>query len=187
MRPLVTPEEMALADQAAIEAGTPVEVLMDRAGRAVARVVMQVAGARYGKTVTLLCGKGNNGGDGFVAARVLRAEGLAVRCLSVGEIEAVSGAARHHLDRLRARGVSVRAFSPDHVEGSDVVVDAIFGTGFRGRPDGVAESAIDSINSAGCPVVSIDIPSGVNAMNGSVRSEERRVGKEWRSRWSQDN
>ena len=168
MRPLVTPEEMALADQAAIDAGTTVEVLMERAGRAVARVVMQVAGARYGNTVTLVCGRGNNGGDGFVAARILRGQGMGVRCLSVGDISAASGAARHHLELLLARGISVRSLSPGDVKGSDVVVDAIFGTGFRGRPEGAAESAIDAINSAGCPVVSIDIPSGVNATNGSV-------------------
>lgn len=168
MRPLVTPEEMALADQAAVDAGTPVEVLMERAGGAVARVVMQVAGARYGKTVTLVCGKGNNGGDGFVAARILRAQGLGVRCLSVGDISDASGAARHHLELLRTRGIATRALSPGDVGGSDVVVDAIFGTGFRGRPEGVAETAIDAINSAGCPVVSIDIPSGVNATTGAV-------------------
>lgn len=168
MRPLVTPDEMAMADQAAVDAGTPVEMLMERAGRAVARVVLQVAGGRYGKTVTLVCGKGNNGGDGFVAARILRAEGVRVRCLFVGQIDEVSGAARHHLDLLLGRGVSVGTFARDALEGSDVVVDALFGTGFRGRPEGPAEDAIDTINSAVCPVVSVDIPSGVNGRTGAV-------------------
>ena len=72
---------MAAADEATIASGTPGFVLMERAGRAVARATVTLAGHRYGSRVAIVCGKGNNGGDGFVAARVLHREGVAVRCL----------------------------------------------------------------------------------------------------------
>ena len=168
MRPLVTPDEMAAADAATIRAGTPAEVLMERAGKGVARVAIELVGGRYGRRVTVVCGKGNNGGDGFVAARVLRAQGLSVKCLSVGEVEGAQGAARHHLDALKARGVTPMRFHPDAIEGSDLVIDAMFGTGFRGRAEGDAAEAIAAIDAAGCPVVAVDIPSGVNGATGEV-------------------
>lgn len=171
MRPLVTPSEMAAADKATIEAGTPAEVLMERAGKAVARVAIELVGGRYGRQVAVICGKGNNGGDGFVAARALRAEGLSVRCLSVGDVGGLEGAARHHLEGLKARGVTPKPFHPDAIEGSDLVIDALFGTGFRGRVEGRAAQAITAIDTAGCPVVAVDIPSGVNGTTGGVDGE----------------
>ena len=167
MRPLVTPEEMASADKEAIDSGTPVEVLMERAGRAVARIAIQLAGGRYGRRATVVCGKGNNGGDGFVAARVLRSEGLSVRCSFVGDIDEVRGAARDHLDALTTK-VDVGPFRSDILEGSDVVIDALFGTGFRGRAEAVEAEAIAAMNAAGCPIVAVDIPSGVNGETGEV-------------------
>ena len=147
MRPLVSPEEMRLADEAAIAAGTPAEVLMDRAGRAVARSVLQVAGARYGKKVAVVCGKGNNGGDGFVAARVLRGEGLRVTCALVFDRGEAKGPARHHLGLLERSGCRVVPFRPELLE-VDVIVDAIFGTGFIGEPTGAARAALDAITHA---------------------------------------
>lgn len=168
MRPLVTPDEMAAADEATIRAGVPAEVLMERAGKAVARVAIDLAGGRYGHRVAVICGKGNNGGDGFVAARVLRAEGLSVRCLSVGDIDAVQGAARSHLDALRTRGVTLTPFHAGAIEGSDLVIDALFGTGFRGTAEGAASEAITAINAGGSPVIAVDIPSGVNGTTGTV-------------------
>lgn len=175
MRSLVTPEEMAAADKAAIEAGTPAEVLMERAGKAVARAAIELVGGRYGRRVTVVCGKGNNGGDGSVAARVLRSEGMSVRCLWVGDIDGVEGAAKLHLDALRSRGVIPVPFDPRAIEGSDLVIDALFGTGFHGRAEGDPAAAIAAINSAGCPVVSIDIPSGVNGSTGAVEGEAVRA------------
>ena len=142
MRPLVTPEEMASFDRAAIDAGTAVEVLMERAGRAVARAVIQVAGGRYGKRAAVVCGKGNNGGDGFVAARVLYEAGLRVECLTVFDPAEARGAPRHHLDLLRSTGCPLRPFSPQSLRRADVIVDAIFGTGFRGKPEGDPGRAI---------------------------------------------
>jgi ADP-dependent NAD(P)H-hydrate dehydratase / NAD(P)H-hydrate epimerase len=184
VRPLVTPEQMAAFDRAAIEAGTPVEVLMERAGRAVARTVVPIAGGRYGKRIVVVCGKGNNGGDGFVAARVLYEAGLKVDCLTVFDPAEARGAAARHLDRLRATGCSVKPFSRKIVRRADVIVDAIFGTGFRGTPEGDPGRAIRELGElrlgegvledestgeilAGPPVwprpqiVAIDVPSGL--------------------------
>jgi hydroxyethylthiazole kinase-like uncharacterized protein yjeF len=168
MRPLLTPEQMGRADAATIAAGTPGAVLMERAGRAVARATIGVAGGRYGRRAAIVCGKGNNGGDGFVAARVLRREGIGVRCLFVGDPSKVSGDAAYHLDLMRKGRVPVEPFEPDRLGGADVIVDALFGTGFRGTVTGKAAQAIAAMNDHASPVVAIDIPSGVNGGTGSV-------------------
>ena len=163
---------MAAADRAAVDSGIPQATLMERAGRAVARAVIRLAGGRYGKRVAVVCGKGNNGGDGFVAARVLRREGLAVRCLAVGDVFSTQGAAADKLDELKKAGQGVEGFALDGLEGVDVVVDAIFGTGFRGRAEGDAARAIEAIVDAtyqtGVKVVAVDIPSGVDGLTGAT-------------------
>lgn len=141
MRPLVTPEEMAAAEGAAIAAGTPVEVLMERAGRAVARTAVRMLGGRYGKNVVVVCGKGNNGGDGYVAERVLRREGIA------------------------ARAVPAANFDGTRLPEPDLVIDAIYGTGFRGEAD---DPAIHWIEGCSAPVLSVDLPSGVDGLTGAV-------------------
>jgi len=166
MRPLLTPEEMKAADSATIKAGTPGEILMERAGRAVARTVIRLAGDRYGSRVVCVCGKGNNGGDGFVAARVLRSEGLGVRCMFVGDSDSVTGDAATHRDRFVADGGYVERFDPVPLRHSTVVIDALFGTGFRGQAEGDAKRAIEAINDCAATVVSIDVPSGVDATTG---------------------
>ncbi len=165
MRPLLTPEEMRAADQATISAGTPDEVLMDRAGRAVARVAIEIAGGRYGKRATVVCGKGNNGGDGFVVARCLHLAGLTVVCCPLIETAGLKGAPRAHFDRLVASGCRIAPLNDRFLE-CDVVVDAIFGTGFAGSVESPYREAIESINRSGASVVAVDIPSGVNGTNG---------------------
>ena len=89
MKPVLTPAEMAEADKRTIAGGTPVEVLMERAGRAVARAAWRTAGGVYSKHAVIVCGKGNNGGDGLVAARVLRLRGRAVADLQVRSLQAL--------------------------------------------------------------------------------------------------
>ncbi len=168
MRPLVTPEQMGAADSATIAAGTPGEMLMERAGRAVATVALRAAGGRYGKRAVVVCGKGNNGGDGFVAARVLLHEGLAVRCLFVGELSTVEGDAALHLARLQRAGGRVDPFTKKDLPRADVIVDALFGTGFRGQAEGLAADAIEAINSSGAPIVAVDVPSGVEGRTGNA-------------------
>ena len=156
---------MAAADAAAIDGGTPAEVLMDRAGRAVARTVIDVVDRRYGGKVVIVCGKGNNGGDGFVAARALEREGLSVRCLTVGDVSSSKGAAAEHLQRWLAIGGSVEPFEVDALAG-DIAVDAIFGTGFKGPAEGEAAQAIEALSRFPGPVVAVDIPSGVDGATG---------------------
>ena len=181
---------MASADKAAVASGTPVEVLMDRAGRAVARTAIRMMGGRYGKKVVVVCGKGNNGGDGYAAARVLHREGVGVRCMAVVDPDELTGAAREHYEKARAAGVPVGAFDPDHLS-CDLVVDAILGTGFKGRIDRSAPvgRAIETLwdlkmgevveddgneTYARPPVwpiplvLSVDIPSGIDGATGHI-------------------
>lgn len=167
MLPLLTPEEMAAADAATISSGVPAEVLMERAGRAVARAAIRLMGGRYGKRVVIVCGKGNNGGDGFVAARVLARHGASPDVLLVHG-EPRRGAALHHFSLLMTEGLVVRDFSPVLLEGADLIVDAIFGTGFSGAPEGDVERAIAAINGSGAKVLAVDIPSGVDGATGAT-------------------
>ncbi len=168
MQPLPTPEEMARADAAAIEGGTSAALLMDRAGRAVARAVVELAGGRYGTKVAVVCGKGNNGGDGFVAARVLHSQGVAVSCMSSSPPRDFSGPSAEHLARMREEGVALRPFAAEDLDPVDVVVDAVFGTGFEGLPRDDAARIIEAINSSGALVVAVDIPSGVDGLTGAT-------------------
>ena len=168
MRPLLDPEEMAAADKATIAAGTPGRVLMERAGRAVARAALDVAGRHYGTRMAVVCGKGYNGGDGFVAARILQGQGVAVRCLLLAEPSEYGGDAALHLEAMIRSGVTPDPFRPRSLTGCDVVVDAIFGTGFKGAAEGPAAAAIEAINSHEARVLAVDIPSGVEGRSGAV-------------------
>jgi NAD(P)H-hydrate epimerase len=141
---------------------------MERAGRAVARAAARIAGRRYGARFLVVCGKGNNGGDGFVAARELAREGAGVTCAVVFDAGQAKGDAAHHLALMRRAGIEPRAFHPGLLENADVVIDAIFGTGFSGAARGPAASAIAAISKCPAPVVAVDIPSGVNGRTGAV-------------------
>jgi ADP-dependent NAD(P)H-hydrate dehydratase / NAD(P)H-hydrate epimerase len=159
VRPLVSPAEMREADEHTMAAGTTAETLMERAGRAVARTVVRALGGRYGRRVTVLCGKGNNGGDGFVAARVLHEEGVRVICSTVFEADTSEGPAAHHLALLRSAGCPVLPFAESHLQ-ADAVVDAVFGTGFSGEPRAEAARALAALGRSRPPlVVAIDVPS----------------------------
>jgi ADP-dependent NAD(P)H-hydrate dehydratase / NAD(P)H-hydrate epimerase len=168
MRPLLSPAEMSAADREAIASGTPGAVLMDRAGRAVARAVVRLAGGHYGRKAVIVCGKGNNGGDGFVAARALARAGLRARCLVVYDPGETKGDAAEHLARMEAAGVAAEPFVARSLDGADIVVDAIFGTGFRGTAAGLPGEAVASLSAPHAPVVSVDIPSGVDGGTGAV-------------------
>jgi NAD(P)H-hydrate epimerase len=159
---------MGAADARTIEAGTPGAVLMDRAGRAVARSAIRVLGGRYGRRAVVVCGKGNNGGDGFVAARELARQGVRVRCIFVGDPAEVKGDAAQHRDAFVAGGGRVETFR-DELGPADVLVDALFGTGFKGSAEGAAAAAIDAMNEHSAPTIAVDIPSGVDGTTGAVR------------------
>ena len=149
MRPVLTPAEMAAADRRAIAAGTPESVLVERAGRAVAGQALAMLGGTYGRRVVVVCGKGNNGADGRVAARLLRARGT-----GVDELGLETGFEPFELRRVLAR--------------ADLVIDAMYGTGFRGRLDGGAEMVVTELDATRLPVLAIDIPSGVDGTTGEV-------------------
>lgn len=172
MRPILTPAEAAELDRGSQDRGISVDTLMENAGRETARVAADVAGGTYGRRAVVVCGKGNNGGDGLVAARHLAAAGLAVTIVLLEPVEGLRGPAAVNLGRLEHSRVRVRAFAPGVVEReagrADVAVDAIFGTGFRGRPEGATATAIDELNGCGASIVAVDIPSGVNGDSGAV-------------------
>ncbi len=168
MIPLLSPEEMGTADRAAIASGTPGAVLMERAGHAAARAVLRLLGARYGARAVVVCGKGNNGGDGFVVARRLARAGVGVRCLVLFDPAEARGDAALQLERMRRAGVAPQAFETGALAGADIVVDAVFGTGFAGRVEGAPAGALVALSECGAPVLAIDIPSGVNGATGTI-------------------
>lgn len=175
---VITPGEMAEIDRAAIEVERIGGMdLMERAGAGVADVARDMLSARGGRRVALWCGKGNNGGDGFVAARLLSESGFDASVFVLAPAGELSPDGRANFDRLAGlsvtvtevrAGADVKAFT-DSSPAFDLVVDAVFGTGFSGRPEGVFETAIEAVNDYGCPVLAVDIPSGVSGDTGAVR------------------
>ncbi len=161
---LLTTEEMGRADALTIKAGTPGLELMETAGRAVADEVMRLA--PHAGTALVLCGPGNNGGDGFVAARLLKAQGVSVRLALLGSINALKGDAAQMAARWEG---GVEALAPGVVGGADVVVDALFGAGLARDVDGIAAEVIEAVNSSGASIVSVDVPSGIDGTSGEVR------------------
>ena len=169
--PLFEAAEMRAADAWAIEGqGVPSLDLMELAGVGLARVT--VAAATPGP-VRVVVGKGNNGGDGLVAARLLREEGREVDVLAAVDLDGLKGDARTNLDRLA--GDPPEPFEPERLEGSGVVVDALLGTGFEGEPREPVKGAVAAINAQAAPVVACDVPSGVNATTGEVEGEAVRA------------
>jgi ADP-dependent NAD(P)H-hydrate dehydratase / NAD(P)H-hydrate epimerase len=160
---LLTTEEMGRADRRAIDAGTPGLALMEAAGRAVAAAATQAGGA--GTSVTVACGPGNNGGDGFVAARLLREQGHPVRVGLLGKRETLRGDAAVMAGRWEGE---IEALSPTTLAGADVVVDAMFGAGLSRALDGAAAAMVAAINAGGKPVVSVDVPSGLDGTTGQA-------------------
>jgi hydroxyethylthiazole kinase-like uncharacterized protein yjeF len=170
--PILTPGEASALDAASVARGVPVERLMERAGFAVARAAAAIAGGTYGRRAVVVCGRGNNGGDGLVAARHLVRSGMSVTVLLLGEPAAMSGATAANLRRwYGAEGRTQRHTSARlarELARSDVAVDAIFGTGFRGTAEGPFASAIEALSASVPPVVAVDIPSGVDGSTGAV-------------------
>ena len=167
LEPLYEAAEMRAVDAWAIEQqGVPGLDLMERAGLGLARVTAAVADAG---PIRVVCGKGNNGGDGLVAARLLREDGREVDVLAVGDLAEAEGDARANLERLP--GERPRPFEPAALEGTGAVVDAMLGTGFEGEPREPVAGAIAAINDAQAPVVACDVPSGVNASTGEVEAD----------------
>jgi NAD(P)H-hydrate epimerase len=171
---------MQAIDRWAIEhEGVPGIDLMERAGMGVARAVEDLSAAG---PVAVVCGKGNNGGDGLVAARLLREAGREVSVLCTGALSEYRGDAHVNLERLPGPAPLEHAFADAsstaataQLEGSRVLVDALLGTGFEGVPRGEVAQAIGALDRAAAPVVSVDVPSGVVASTGVVAGEAVRA------------
>ncbi|MBA3262106.1 MAG: NAD(P)H-hydrate dehydratase [Thermoleophilaceae bacterium] len=169
--PLFDAAEMRAADAWAIgREGVPSLELMERAGEGLARVT--AAAARPGP-VRVVVGKGNNGGDGLVVARLLRQDGHEVDVLAGGPLDELRGDPLANLERLP--GSPPEPFTPERLEGSGAVVDALLGTGFQGVPREPLASAIAAVNRQEAPVVACDMPSGVDASTGEVEGEAVRA------------
>ncbi|MBT8213460.1 MAG: NAD(P)H-hydrate dehydratase [Acidimicrobiia bacterium] len=159
MKPVFTAAESAAVDAAAPE---PLGMYMERAGMAVATAAARM-GAGYGSKVDILCGTGNNGGDGYVAAKHLVKRGAAVTVHATGFPKGEHSSSRVAAAAAVAAGVMVRHIAPPTAT-PDLVIDAVFGTGFHGRlPDDVA-----AWTSTDSPVLAVDVPSGLHADTGEV-------------------
>ena len=167
LEPLHDAASMRATDAWAIEhEGVPSLELMEAAGRAVAEAAIGLARPGPARAV---CGKGNNGGDGIVAARHLAASGLESEVLLTSPPAELSPDARANLERFEGAVSELDPEDPaSRLEGSGVIVDAIFGTGFTGPARGPAAGVIEAVNNAAAPVVAADIASGVDASTGEV-------------------
>ncbi len=167
LEPLLDAGQMRATDEWAIETkAVPSLELMERAGEGLADAVSRHAPAGR---VVVVCGKGNNGGDGLVAARLLRQAGRQVDVRLVWPGEWLQGDAKEMLKRLS--GPAPEPFEEDALKGAHVIVDALLGTGFEGAPRKPADKVITAINAAKARVVAADVPSGVNASTGQVEGE----------------
>jgi len=177
---ILTAEEMGAADRrTAEEFGVPLESLMEHAGRAVAEFCLrQYRGARL---VTVLCGKGNNGGDGLVAARQLARAGMLVRVVLLGRMDEVKGEAAEALRRMLEEASSaivnevvdeagVEDIS-DAIADADLLIDAVVGTGFKPPLRGLAVSLREKVERINTPMVAVDLPSGWDANSMDATAE----------------
>ena len=163
MLELLTTAEMSEADRLTIAGGVPGIELMECAGAAVAAAVE----ARHpvGSRVAVVAGPGNNGGDGFVAARLLAGRGYRVEVLLLGDTSRMKGDA----GRAAAKWTGpVAPAAPERLDGAHVVIDALFGAGLDRPVEGAARSLIEAINAQPAPVVAVDLPSGINGTSGAV-------------------
>ncbi|MFA7639619.1 MAG: NAD(P)H-hydrate epimerase, partial [Parvibaculum sp.] len=160
---LLTVAEMTRADALTIARGTSGITLMENAGRAVAEAIA----ARFPQgPVSVLCGPGNNGGDGFVVARLLAEQGWPVTLFLLGPRDALKGDAALAADRWPG---AVHPLTAEVGRGASLIVDAIFGAGLSRDVEGVTVELIKRVNEERVPVVSVDVPSGIDGDSGRVR------------------
>jgi NAD(P)H-hydrate epimerase len=171
---LVTAARMQQIDRETIETvGIPGPTLMENAGRGIAECIVEdLLSLSPGAKVTVICGRGNNGGDGYVVARCLHEDGIPVEIFYQGPYEKFSDDARLNFDRARKLSIPMTEVTdhsvlPDTLD-SEIIVDAIFGTGFSGSPRGITAEMIEYINTQPQEVIAVDLPSGLNADNGQA-------------------
>ncbi|HEX4410774.1 MAG TPA: NAD(P)H-hydrate dehydratase [Xanthobacteraceae bacterium] len=161
---LLSTAEMADADRLTIAGGVPGNALMERAGLAVADAAAKLSG----NSVVVVAGPGSNGGDGFVAARLLAERGYRVALLMVGEVSRLKGDAALAAHKWTG---PVEAAKPEALADADVIIDALFGAGLDRPVEGQAGAMIEAINAQhaqGVPVIAVDLPSGINGSSGAI-------------------
>lgn len=163
MLELLTSEEMRRAEKITIDSGTPSLTLMENAGRGVTEEVVR----RFprGSKVLVLCGGGNNGGDGFVCARTLRERGYHVRLALLCKPEELPPDPK---EMARRWDETIEPLTPRVLDGAEVIVDAIWGSGLRGPVNGLVGQIIEQVTERNLPVVAVDVPTGIDATHGNV-------------------
>jgi len=171
LKKTVTVRQMKAIDRNAIEKiGIPAVCLMENAGREVAEAAMRML-ARRGKRVVIVCGSGNNGGDGFVAARHLRNRGVKVAIVFAGSAARLTEEAA--VNYRAARRLKIPIHKSDSaglrtLGGADLIVDALFGVGLSRALGGAYAALVEAMNGAGAAVLSVDVPSGLDGTTGKV-------------------
>jgi len=156
--------------------GVPGVVLMENAGRSCAELIEEKLEDVAGKKVCIFCGTGNNGGDGYVIGRHLINRGINVTVVVCGDRNKIKGDAKINLDILEQMGESAEFLNPSNpdiadrierfVTGADVIVDSLFGTGLIGQLSDEYKRLIEGINVSNCPILAVDIPSGLDCDTG---------------------
>ncbi|HRK20117.1 MAG TPA: NAD(P)H-hydrate epimerase, partial [Hyphomicrobiaceae bacterium] len=159
---LLTPREMTDVDRFAVDSGLASLRLIERAGRAVALAAERAAPKRG--RIAILCGPGNNGGDGFVAARHLATWGFDVRVGCLVPVSALTGDAAEMARRWTG---NVAPMDPALLQSADVVVDALFGAGLSRPLDGIAATMVSAMSVCSVPVIAVDVPSGLDGETGA--------------------
>jgi hydroxyethylthiazole kinase-like uncharacterized protein yjeF len=165
MRPVLLADDVKRHDAEASAQGIPVEQLMENAGWAVARSARGLLGGTYGKRVVVVCGKGNNAGDGLVAGRVLHAGGAHVTAVLTSDKH--SELAALNVKRFPGRVVGMGEIARE-IERADLVIDGLLGVGLSRAPEGAVAEAIEACGFAQAPILAVDVPSGVDSDTGQV-------------------
>jgi ADP-dependent NAD(P)H-hydrate dehydratase / NAD(P)H-hydrate epimerase len=166
MRELLSPDQMGACDAFTIARGTPGIDLMERAGAAVADQAKAMT--KDGGSVLVLAGPGNNGGDGYVAARLLKDRGFAVTVASLGDPEALKNDARWAYEGWTGEVLPIDQIDGHQLGNQDLVIDALFGAGLTRGLDGEAARLVNLLNETGRPVLAVDLPSGLDGANGQA-------------------
>jgi len=169
---LADSKKLMIADKEAVKMGVTALELMENASEKVAKAAFDLAGNKH--SCAVFCGSGNNGGDGFGAAAVLCKKGFIVKAYLLGNADNMSDESNEMADRLEDMGVDIEMFNPaddrmiGFADNCGVIIDAIFGVGLSREVGGLYKEAVEIINSSNAPVVSADIPSGVEADTGRI-------------------